>query len=127
MAVWNDRWFGCQTMPSHNFPQSMINNAESIAEEWFFDASFHSVLTEWISAFEAEDVMGGILWNGFSLHGQPNKRIAPKPVLVRLMFTEPYPSDPAELRSRMQEHFSRAVREWIQAYQQHGNALRVAT
>jgi hypothetical protein len=126
MAVWNDRWFGGQAMPPHSFPQSLIGAAQSIAEQWLFDASFRCILTEWVSASQADAEMGGLLWSGFRLAGQPDKRISPKPVLVRLLFTEPYPSDTAELRLRMREHFARAVREWIQGRQQHGDNFGVA-
>jgi hypothetical protein len=125
MAVWNDTWFGGQAMPPHGFPQSLIGAAQSIAE-WLFDASFRCILTEWISGLEADEVMGGLLWSGFCLRGQPDRRIAPKPVLVRLLFTEPRPADATELRIRMREYFARGVREWIQVHQQHGNALRIA-
>ncbi|MBX7104321.1 MAG: hypothetical protein K1X57_09570 [Gemmataceae bacterium] len=126
MAVWNDRWFGGQAMPQHYFPQHMIGNAQSIAEDWLFDSTFRCVLTEWVSTNEADEVMGGLLWSGFGLRGQPAKRVAPKPVLVRLLFSEPHPSTTAELRERMREYFARAVREWIQALQQHGSSLQIA-
>jgi hypothetical protein len=126
MAVWNDRWFGGHAMPSHSFPQSLIGSAQSIAEEWLFDASFQCVLTEWVSSSVADEVMGGLLWSGFRVRGQPDKRKPPKPALVRLLFTEPYPVDAAELRARMREHFARAVREWIQGYQQYGDDFEVA-
>lgn len=126
MAVWNDRWFGGQTMPPHGFPQSLIGAAQSIAEEWLFDAAFLCLLTEWVSTSQADEEMGGLLWSGFRLKGQPDKRIAPKPVLVRLLFTEPYPGDTTELRVRMREHFARAVREWIRGRQQDGDDFGVA-
>jgi hypothetical protein len=126
MADWNDKWFGGQAMPPHGFPQTLIGAAQSIAEEWLFDAAFLCILTEWISASEADEVMGGLLWSGFCLRGQPDRRIAPKPVLVRLLFTKPHPADTTEMRLRMRENFTRAVREWIQAHLEHGNALRVA-
>src|SRR5712691_6922205 len=114
MAVWNDRWCGGQAMPPHSFSQSLIAAAQSIAEEWLFDASFRCILTEWVSASQADEEMGGLLWSGFRLQGQPDRRIALKPVLVRLLFTDPNPADMTELRVRMREHFARAVREWIQ-------------
>jgi hypothetical protein len=126
MAVWNDRWFSGQPMPTHGFPLDLIADAQAVAEDWLFDGSFRCILMEWISAAEVDDVMGGLLWNGFFVRGRPEKRIAPKPVLVRLLFTEPAPSDTIELRERMREHFARAVREWIQALLTHGDALRVA-
>lgn len=91
-----------------------------------FDPSFLCVLVEWVSKSEADEVMGAILWSGFCLRNQPTKRIEPKPVLVRLLFTEPYPTNATDMRERMREYFARAVREWIQALQQHGNNLRVA-
>jgi hypothetical protein len=126
MAVWNDRWFGGQAMPPHGFPRHLLANAQSIAEGWMYDASFRCVLTEWVSTTEADEMMGGLLWSGFCVRGQPDKRIAPIPVLVRLLFTEPHPVDTTEVRERMREYFGRAVREWIQALQQHGSSLRVA-
>jgi hypothetical protein len=126
MAIWNDKWFAGQAMPPNNFPQALIEAAQSIAEAWLFDAAFRCILTEWVSASQADEEMGGLLWSGFRLLGQPDRRLAPKPVLVRLLFTEPYPQDATELRVRMREHFSRAVREWIQGRQQHGDAFGVA-
>jgi hypothetical protein len=126
MAVWNDRWFGGQIMPSHGFPLELIADAQAIAEEWLFAPSFRCVITEWVSSHDADEVMGGLLWSGFCVRGRPNNRIAPKPVLVRLLFSEPHPSGTIELEERMRQYFVRAVREWIQAFLQHGPALRVA-
>jgi hypothetical protein len=113
-------------MPRHSFPQGLIGAAQSIAEEWLFDASFRCILTEWVTASQADEQMGGLLWSGFRLRSQPDRRIAPKPVLVRQLFTEPYPADTTELRLRMREHFARAVREWIQGRQQYGDDVEVA-
>ena len=126
MAVWEDRWFGGQAMPPHGLPQGLIGAAQSIAEEWLFDASFRCILTEWVSANQADEEMGGLLWSGFRRRGQQDKREPPIPVLVRLLFTEPYPADTTELRLRMREHFARAVREWIQGRQQYGNDFDIA-
>lgn len=126
MAVWNDSWFGGQAMPPQNFPQNLLPAAQTIAEEWLFDASFLCILTEWVSRGQADEEMGGLLWSGFRLRGQPDRRIAPKPVLVRLLYTEPYPVDADELRSRMRELFALAVREWIQGQQQYGDDFEVA-
>ncbi len=126
MARWNDAWFGGAPMPENSFPRELIPIAQMIAEEWLFDARFRSILEEWVSRPEADEVMGGLLWSGFCLRGQPQKRIAPKPVLVRLLYTEPYPADSPQVRERMRDHFARAVREWIQALQQHGRDLRIA-
>jgi hypothetical protein len=126
MAVWNDKWFGGQAMPPNRFPKNLIEAAQSIAEAWLFDASFRCILTEWVSASQADEEMGGLLWSGFRLRSQANKRLGPKPVLVRLLFSEPYPADTTELRVRMREHFTRAVREWIQGRQQYGDDFGVA-
>ncbi len=126
MAAWNDAWFGGAPMPENRFPKELIAPAQTVAEEWLFDARFRCVVEEWVSRAEADEVLDGLLWSGFCLRGQPQKRVAPKPVLVRLLYTEPYPADAAEVRERMRELFARAVREWIQALQQHGRDLRVA-
>ena len=50
MAIWNDKWFAGLAMPPNSFPQHLIEAAQSIAEEWLFDASFRCILTEWVSA-----------------------------------------------------------------------------
>jgi hypothetical protein len=126
MAIWNNRWFAGHAMPPNSFPQHLIDPAQSIAEAWLFEASFRCILTEWVSASQADEEMGGLLWSGFRRRSQPDKRVAPKPVLVRLLFTEPHPADTTELRVRMREHFTRAVREWIQGHQQHGDDFGVA-
>ena len=63
MAVWNDKWFGGLEMPSHNCPNSVIGDAQTIAEEWLFDPSFLCILTEWVSSKVAEEVLV-LLCNG---------------------------------------------------------------
>ncbi len=114
-----------QPMPA-GFPRALLDGAQALAEEWLFDARFRCILEEWVSRQEADEVMGGLLWSGFCLRGQPDKRVNPIPVLVRLLYTEPYPADADETRERMRTLFARAVREWCQAFQQHQQSLRVA-
>ena len=126
MASWNDAWFGGRRMPENSFPKELISDAQSIAEEWLFDARFRCIVEEWVSRQQADEVMDGLLWSGFCLRGQTEKRIPSKPVLVRLLFTVPYPVDTGEVRIRMREYFARAFREWVQAIEQHGLAVRVA-
>ena len=126
MAQWNDAWFSGQPMPPQGFPPALLAVAQAIAEEWLFDARFRCILEEWISRQEAEEVMGGLLWSGFCLRGQPQKRVDPEPVLVRLLYTEPYPADAEETRERMRAFFARAVREWCRALQRYQQSLRVA-
>jgi hypothetical protein len=126
MAAWNDAWFGGASMPPNHFPKELIPVAQTVADEWLFDARFRCILEEWVSRPQADEVMGGLLWSGFLLRGQPQKRVAPKPVLVRLLFTEPYPVDSPGIRQRMRELFARAVREWIQVFERHGKDLRIA-
>lgn len=54
MAIWNDRWFAGESMPPNHFPQYLIEPAQSIAEAWLFDATFRCILTEWVSASQAD-------------------------------------------------------------------------
>jgi hypothetical protein len=126
MAAWNDAWYNGQPMPPHKFPRALLAVAEDIAEEWLYDARFRCMLEEWISRREAEEVMGGLLWSGFCLRGQPDKRVDPIPVLLRLLYTEPYPADENETRVRMAALRAQALREWRRALQQHQQSLRVA-
>ena len=126
MARWNDAWFGGESMPDNNFPQELLPVAETVAEEWLLESPYHPIVEEWVSRLDADEVVGGLLWNGFYLRGQPQKRFAPKPVFVRLLFIEPYPTDADEVRERMRGYFTRAAREWVRAYAQHGGDVQVA-
>ncbi|HBI45998.1 MAG TPA: hypothetical protein DDY78_24550 [Planctomycetales bacterium] len=126
MAAWNDAWYSGQPMPPHKFPRALLAVAEDIAEEWLYDARFRCMLEEWISRREAEDVMGGLLWSGFYLRGQPDKRVDPIPVLLRILYTEPYPADENETKEIMEILCLRAVREWGREFQRHQHSLRVA-
>jgi hypothetical protein len=126
MAQWNDAWYNGQLMPPHKFPRALLAVAEDIAEEWLFDARFRCMLEEWISRPEAEEVMSGLLWSGFCLRGQPDKRIDPIPVLLRLLYTEPYPVDESDTKDIIETLCLQAVREWISAVQRYQHSLRVA-
>jgi len=33
MAAWNDAWFAGRTMPPNDFPNDLLNAAQSIAED----------------------------------------------------------------------------------------------
>src|SRR5258708_717803 len=126
MEPWELAWLNCQGMPPHAFPKELLVPAEETAEEWLLDATFRCILEEWVSAPEADEVLGGLLWSGFCLRGQPQKRVPPVPVLVRLLYTTPLPADETETRDRMRALFANATREWCRAYQQYQHALRVA-
>jgi hypothetical protein len=126
MEVWEVAWLNCQPMPAQGFSRELLAAAQDAAEEWLFDARFRCILEEWVSRQEADEVMGGLLWSGFCLRGQPQKRVAPIPVLVRLLYVTPPPADATETRQQMRTFFARAVREWCQAFQQHQQSLRVA-
>jgi hypothetical protein len=126
MAAWNDAWLNGRPMPPHKFPQALLAGAQGIAEVWLYDARFRCMVEEWVSRQEALEVLGGLLWSGFYLRGQPDKRVEPTPVLVRLLYTEPYPADAIETEERMESLCSRAVGEWRRAYQQYQKSLRVA-
>jgi hypothetical protein len=126
MAEWDDAWLNGRSMPAHGFPPRLLSAAQAIAEEWLFDARFRCILEEWISRDEADEVMGNLLWSGFRLHGQPQKRVPPIPVLVKLLYSEPYPADSGELEDRMRELFTHAVRDWVAAFVKHGRDLEGA-
>jgi hypothetical protein len=126
MAAWNDAWFNGQPMPPHKFPHALLAGAQGAAEEWLFNARFRCILEEWISRQQADEVIGGLLWSGFYLRGQPDKRVDPKPALVRLLYTEPHPADANETEQRLEALCFRAIREWRRGFQQHQQSLRVA-
>jgi hypothetical protein len=126
MAAWNDAWFSGRPMPPHGFPIQMLMAAQAIAEQWLFDAQFRCILEEWVPRQQAVEVLGGLLWSGFRVRGQPSLRRNPKPVMVRLLYTEPQPTSATELRSLMRSLFNRAVREWIEAHLEYGHDLQCA-
>ena len=126
MAAWNDAWFNGQPMPPHKFHHAFLAVAQGIAEEWLYDARFRCMVEEWVSRADALEVLGGLFWSGFYLRGQPDKRVEPKPALLRLLYTEPYPANAYETRETMEALCLRAVREWIRAFQRHQESLRVA-
>jgi len=121
MPAWSDCWFRCHAMPVHSFPPNMIGPAQAIAESWLLDNSMRCILTEWVSTDEADEVMIGLLWNGFRLRGSRDRRVTPIPILVQILYTPPYPANIAELRERMQEDFLLAVREWTRGHQKYGS------
>jgi hypothetical protein len=103
MEDWNDLWFRCQVLPASGFPKKMIGPAQVIAEEWLFEDSFRCILTEWVSGSRADRDLGGLLWSGFRLRGQQDRRVAPIPVLVQILFSEPFPTNTTELEDRMRQ------------------------
>ena len=126
MEAWENAWLNCRQMPPHAFPRELLMVAQDAAEEWLFDARFRCLLEEWVSRPEADEVVGGLLWSGFCVRGQPQKRVSPIPVLVRLLYLSPLPTTDDEVLEQMRTLFANAVREWCRAYQQHGQALQVA-
>lgn len=126
MEEWERAWLNGQPMPPHAFPRDLVVVAQDTAEEWLFDARFRCLLEEWVSRQEADGVVGGLLWSGFCLRGQPQKRVKPIPVLVQLLYATPQPTTSEEIRERMRTFFTTAVREWCRAYEQHGPSLQVA-
>jgi hypothetical protein len=126
MEEWERAWLNCQGMPPHAFPQELLVVAQATAEEWLFEAMFRCIIEEWVSRQEADEVMGGLLWSGFCLRGQPQKRVPPLPVLVRLMYGTPLPAGVWEIEDRMTNFFHAASREWCRAFRQHQRDLRVA-
>jgi hypothetical protein len=123
---WELAWLNCGQMPPQAFPSDLLVAAQDIAERWLFDARFRCLIEEWLHRSDAEEVLGGLLWSGFCLRGQPQKRVTPIPVLVRLLYSSPRPRTAEELRETMRTFFAAAVREWCRQYQQHPQSLQVA-
>jgi hypothetical protein len=126
MEGWLQAWLAGQPMPPHNLPREWLLVAHEIAEHWLVYGAYRCVLEEWISPAQADIVTGCLLWNGFCLDSQ-HRRVLPAPVLVRLLYTEPFPTTVGEVRARMRNFFAQGVREWIAAHLQHGSSLRGAS
>jgi len=70
--------------------------------------------------------MEGLLWSGFRVRVRQDRREPPIPILVHLLFAEPYPKNVAELRTSMENLFRTATSEWIRGLEQYGNHFEVA-
>ena len=77
MEEWELAWLNCGQMPPQAFPSDLLVAAQDIAERWLFDARFRCLIEEWLHRSDAEEVLGGLLWSGFCLRGQPQKRVTP--------------------------------------------------
>jgi hypothetical protein len=126
MTPWEDAWLNGKLMPPHKLPNPMLIAAEAIAEEWLLDAGFRSILEEWVDRARAEDAIIEILWSGCRLRGEQTKRVAPLPVLVRILHSVPHPTTLGEHEDRMIEYRRFARKEWIAQYQKYGERLESA-
>ena len=121
MAPWEDAWLNGKLMPPYELPNLLLIEAQAIAEECLFEADFRSILEEWVPRPKAEEAITEILWTGCRLHGQLKQRVAPIPVMVKLMYTDPYPENIVELEDRIRADIYRAIREWLRAYRKYGS------
>jgi len=126
MATWEDGWLNGGKMPPYDFPRELLPEALDIADAWGRDGRFRCILEEWVPRARAAVELVYLLYNGFRLRGQSEKRQRPIPVLTQLMYTMPYPTDSEELRIRMRELFASAVQEWCRIREQFGEELEGA-
>ena len=113
-------------MPPHGFPRELAPTALDFAEKWCNEGRFRSIVEEWIPRQRAALELYCLLYDGFRLRGQTDKREEPIPVLIRLMHTMPYPANAVELRERMLELFARAIQEWCRGRDRFGDDLERA-
>ena len=126
MTSWEDAWLNGKLMPPYGLPRILLIEAQAIAEEWLREENFRCMLEEWVSRDRAEEAINEILWSGCRVGSDLKKRVPPVPVLVRLLHSEPFPTNIVELEDRMVEIRTIAIREWIKQYQKHGNDLNAA-
>ena len=129
METWELAWLQCRPMPPRPQPLSrdLLLFAQATAEDWLFEARFRCIVEEWVPSDKVADVLGGLLWSGFSLRGQEQRsRVRPIPVLVSLLYHTAPLTDQHEVEAVMRALFRGAFSEWCHAYEQHGMALRVA-
>lgn len=125
MDDWLRAWLAGQPMPPNTFPKEWLAVALAIAEHWLDHGSYRCALEEWVSVGEADVVTGGLLYSGFCLSGHGD-RVLPAPVLVQLLFTEPYPTSTLAVRERMRAFLAQAIRDWIRAHVRCGDSLQVS-
>src|SRR5436309_1481991 len=126
MTPWEDAWLNGKLMPPHEFPSHMLMQAEAIAEELLFDANFRSILEDWVPRKRADEAMGEVIWSGCRVRRQAKKRVPPVPVIVDLMYVEPYAANIVELEDRMRADLFRAIGEWLESYRKYGSKLEAA-
>lgn len=126
MEPWEDAWLNGRTMPPYDFPRELLPTALDIADEWGRDGRFRCILEEWVPRQRAAVDLISLLYNGFRLRGQTDKRERPIPVLTRLLYVMPYPGTIEELRARMRDLFADAVQEWCRSRERFGDNLEGA-
>ena len=129
METWELAWLQCQPMPPRPQPLSkdLLLFAQALAEDWLFEPRFRCMVEEWVSSDRVGDILGGLLWSGFSLRGlEQRSRVRPIPILVSLLYHAAPLEDRPGVESFMLALFKGAFSEWRRAYRQHGVSLRVA-
>jgi hypothetical protein len=127
MEAWETAWLECQPMPPHVLPRELKQRMQTIAEAWLAGNSGPRVhVEEWVSRKQAYDVMDGLLWTGFRLKRQPEKRIRPVPVCIQMLYQKPPPIDARGLRQQMRLVLNSAFREWGVSREQLGDDIERA-
>jgi hypothetical protein len=126
MEPWEDAWLNGGKMPPYEFPRELLPTALDIADEWARDGRFRCILEEWVPRQRAGVELVYLLYNGFHLRGQTDRRERPIPVLTQVLYTIPHPANLAELRARMRELFAGVVQEWCRARERFGDDLEGA-
>ena len=126
MEPWEEAWLKGGKMPPYGFPRELLLTALDVADAWGSEGRFRCILEEWVPRQRAAVELVYLLYNGFRLRGQSDKRERPIPVLTQLLYTRPYPTNAEELRTRLRELFARVVQEWCRARERWGDELEGA-
>ena len=123
METWQEAWPEGEKMPPHSFPRDLLLTALDLADAWCQDGRFRCLLEEWLPRQRAAVELVYLFYDGYRLRGEIKKRMRPIPILVQLLYTEPFPTNEVELEERIDELFALVMREWCRARERHGDDL----
>ena len=123
METWQEAWLDGDKMPPYSFPRDLLLTALDLAEVWCKDGRSRCLLEEWLPRQKATVELVHLFYDGFRLRGESKKRVRPIPVLVQLLYTEPFPVNGSELEARISELFGFVVQEWCRARDRYGDDL----
>ena len=123
MEAWEHAWLDCKPITAPLLPADYLLHIESTAERYLLRGDFRCIVEEWVSGDDADFVVAGILWSGFCLKGQEQrKRNRPIPVIVQLAFASP-PEPADSIPEAMKVGFYRAFAEWRRGRMQYGTSF----
>lgn len=90
---WEDAWLNNKAMPPNGFPQELLDCVLDRAEKWMENEHGRAKqLEEFVPRARIADIMSGLLYAGFCRDRSQPFRIRPVPVITRMLYATPKPT-----------------------------------